>query len=68
MLICHCKQKTDRDIREAMHRGAKSCAEVTHRCEAGRGCGGCKKAIISLLRSRSDNRTPSGDTRDSRCL
>lgn len=52
MLVCHCHNKTDRDISRAVTEGAKSCADIASRCDAGNGCGGCLKTINSMLRSR----------------
>ncbi|MEZ6197717.1 MAG: (2Fe-2S)-binding protein [Planctomycetota bacterium] len=49
MLVCHCKKKTDREIRHALAEGARTCEDVASRCEAGAACGGCRGAIRALL-------------------
>jgi bacterioferritin-associated ferredoxin len=49
MLVCHCKNKTDRDVRAALAEGARTCDDIASRCEAGSACGGCRSAIRNLL-------------------
>lgn len=49
MLICHCKRLSDRDLRQVVRAGAGSCRQVTRRCGAGGGCGGCRPAIEAIL-------------------
>lgn len=49
MLVCHCKVVYDRQIREAIARGARDEFDVAEACEAGTGCGGCVPEISRLL-------------------
>ncbi len=56
MLICHCHEVSDRQIRAAVRRGAQSRAEVARVCRAGGGCGGCGPAIDQIVDLES--RTP----------
>ena len=49
MIVCHCTGKTDRQIRQAVEAGARSCSEVARRCDAGSVCGGCTPLIESLM-------------------
>ena len=49
MWICHCKGVTDRQIRSAINAGARSVVEISARCRAGTGCGGCVREVCRLL-------------------
>ena len=53
MLVCHCRGITDRDIRFAVRRGARTPDEVGAVCGAGTCCGGCRPAVRGLIRSES---------------
>jgi bacterioferritin-associated ferredoxin len=47
--VCHCQAVTDRTINAAIDSGARSVAEVTARCRAGNGCGGCHNVLQALV-------------------
>ena len=49
MIVCLCKGITDRTIRTLVRDGACSIREISHACDAGRGCGGCRPAIDQLV-------------------
>lgn len=49
MYVCHCKAVTDRTIDAAIASGARTIAEVTARCRAGGGCGGCHGVLQALV-------------------
>jgi bacterioferritin-associated ferredoxin len=49
MYVCHCKAITDRTIDAVVASGARSVAEVTARCHAGSGCGGCHRRLQALI-------------------
>lgn len=49
MRICHCHAVSDREIRAALHDGARTVGQVARSCGAGKGCGGCVPAIAELL-------------------
>lgn len=49
MIICHCRGVSDRDIRRAVRKGARTPDEVARVCQAGTGCGGCTPVIDSIL-------------------
>lgn len=49
MYVCHRRAVTDRAVRAAMVGGASNPAEVSRRCGAGTGCGGCLPALRMLL-------------------
>ncbi|HEX3946534.1 MAG TPA: (2Fe-2S)-binding protein [Acidimicrobiales bacterium] len=49
MLICSCKAVNDRTVRAAIGSGAATVDEVTRRCKAGGGCGGCHSMLQRLL-------------------
>lgn len=49
MYVCHCRAVTDRAIREAIESGARDAFQVSMRCGAGTGCGGCYPALAQLL-------------------
>ena len=50
MLICHCRGVSDRAIRNAIRRGAKTPREVAAACGAGTSCGGCRPAVTQIVR------------------
>lgn len=49
MLVCSCKAVSDRTVRAAIGSGAATVSEVTRRCKAGGGCGGCHVLLERLL-------------------
>jgi bacterioferritin-associated ferredoxin len=51
MYVCHCKAVTDRTVDAAIASGARSVAEVTERCRAGGGCGGCHGLLERLIQA-----------------
>lgn len=51
MVVCHCREVTDRCIAAAIKAGAHDPAAVTRRCGAGGACGGCVPALRALLAS-----------------
>ena len=51
MLVCHCKNVSDREIRAAVRGGARSRTEVTRACDAGSRCGGCVEAVQEIVSS-----------------
>lgn len=53
MIVCHCTGKTDRQIRQAVDSGARSCEEIAQRCDAGTVCGGCVPLIECLAKGQT---------------
>jgi bacterioferritin-associated ferredoxin len=49
MVVCHCKAVSDLTVNAAIASGARSVSEVTARCTAGGGCGGCHALLQSLI-------------------
>jgi bacterioferritin-associated ferredoxin len=49
MYVCHCRVVNDRRIRETIHAGARTTAQVARACGAGATCGGCVPLIRRLL-------------------
>jgi bacterioferritin-associated ferredoxin len=49
MYVCHCKAITDRTIDAVIASGARTVPEVTERCRAGGGCGGCHSRLQALI-------------------
>jgi len=49
VIVCHCHQVSDREIRRAISDGAHSIDAISEICGAGSGCGGCVSEIASLL-------------------
>jgi bacterioferritin-associated ferredoxin len=49
MWVCLCKGVTDRQIRAAIAAGARTPVEISARCRAGTGCGGCEPELCRLL-------------------
>jgi bacterioferritin-associated ferredoxin len=55
VLVCHCKGISHRELERAIEAGACSRGEVTRRCGAGGGCGGCRPVIEELLEARRES-------------
>jgi bacterioferritin-associated ferredoxin len=49
MVICHCEVVSDRTVDAAIASGARSVDDITARCHAGGGCGGCHHMLQALL-------------------
>jgi bacterioferritin-associated ferredoxin len=49
MIICHCRGITDRDVRDALVRGATCLRDVTGGVPAKHCCGSCGTTIRSML-------------------
>ncbi|WOQ18166.1 (2Fe-2S)-binding protein [Raineyella sp. W15-4] len=49
MIVCQCKVVTDRDIRAAVDRGARTMAQVCRVTGAGTECGRCVFTVRRLL-------------------
>ena len=49
MIVCHCRSRSDREIREAVERGARTVEDVGRRCGAGSDCGACRPALEWLI-------------------
>jgi bacterioferritin-associated ferredoxin len=53
MLVCHCVRVFERSIRECVRAGARTVDEVSERCGAGTGCGGCHETIEAIVEGES---------------
>jgi bacterioferritin-associated ferredoxin len=49
LIVCHCRAKTDREIRRSVRNGAVTLQEVSRACGAATGCGGCARAVQEIL-------------------
>jgi bacterioferritin-associated ferredoxin len=51
MIVCHCRQVTDRQIRKLVRHGASSCREIARACGAGAAsrCGSCRPAVAQVI-------------------
>ena len=49
MIVCHCSVVTDRDVRAAAERGARSLSEVCAATGAGKNCGTCVLSVKRVL-------------------
>ena len=58
MYVCHCNAVTDRTVDAAIASGAATVPEITERCTAGGGCGGCHRLLESLLHANAVERQP----------
>jgi bacterioferritin-associated ferredoxin len=58
MYVCHCEAVTDRAIKAAIASGAQTVPDVTARCRAGGGCGGCHPVLQSLIDAAGHTRQP----------
>lgn len=48
-IVCHCEVVRERTIVKAIHRGARTLADVQAACGAVTNCGGCTPAVMDLL-------------------
>jgi bacterioferritin-associated ferredoxin len=55
MLVCHCLRVFDGAIRECVRSGARSVDDVSARCGAGTGCGGCLESIEAIVRGNTQS-------------
>jgi bacterioferritin-associated ferredoxin len=62
MYVCHCEAITDRTIDAAIASGVRTVDEVTARCRAGGGCGGCHKALQALIDAADAQRQPAASS------
>jgi len=53
MIVCSCQAVSEKRIVSAIAQGACTREEVTARCGAGGGCGGCHRRIQSMIRDLS---------------
>jgi len=49
MRVCHCRDVSDRDIREAMRRGCRDVDALARTLGLGTGCGGCRQYAAALI-------------------
>jgi bacterioferritin-associated ferredoxin len=49
---------SDREIRGVIRNGASTTREVAQACEASRGCGGCRPAILEILAKELEASAP----------
>jgi bacterioferritin-associated ferredoxin len=56
MVVCHCKGVSDRTVDAAIASGASCVEEITERCTAGGGCGGCHSLLEALLEATAPKR------------
>jgi len=66
MWICLCKGVTDRQIRAAINAGASTPKEISDRCRAATGCGGCLPEVCRLLADHLAARAFLTDSRQDR--
>lgn len=58
MILCVCNRVSDRKVREAIHQGASSVAEVSTRCGIGSDCGGCVELVEAMLEAAASRPAP----------
>jgi bacterioferritin-associated ferredoxin len=58
MVVCHCKAISDRTVDAVIASGATTVPEITARCTAGGGCGGCHRLLEVLLEATCPEREP----------
>ena len=49
MIVCHCHGVTDREIRNSVQCGARTCEDVAEACGATSGCGGCESLVAEIV-------------------
>jgi bacterioferritin-associated ferredoxin len=64
MIVCHCRNVTDRQIKRLVREGACSAREVARSTGAGMHCGGCRSAVKEVVDEAVESELrPSGATR-----
>jgi bacterioferritin-associated ferredoxin len=58
VIVCHCRRTTDREIRRAVREGATTLRDVSTRCGAASGCGGCTEAVVEILSAELGSAMP----------
>jgi bacterioferritin-associated ferredoxin len=58
MLVCQCNGVTDRTVRRAVRKGARTTEDVGYACGAGACCGGCIPLIEKLIRHEASRSEP----------
>jgi bacterioferritin-associated ferredoxin len=58
MVVCHCNAISDRTVDAAIASGAATVEDITDRCTAGGGCGGCHRLLEALLEATAVEREP----------
>lgn len=49
MLVCHCREVSDRQIKRAVKNGACSLRDVARETGAGLRCGGCRSNVAQVV-------------------
>jgi len=49
MIVCHCRNVSDRKIKRLVREGACSAREVARATGAGMHCGGCRSAVKEVV-------------------
>lgn len=49
MFVCHCEAVSDRTVAAAVASGARTLEQITERCRAGGGCGGCHLTLLTMI-------------------
>jgi assimilatory nitrate reductase electron transfer subunit len=52
MIVCLCRNVSDRAVARAVDRGARTVADVACATGAGTGCGCCRETVEALLEAR----------------
>lgn len=52
-LLCKCFRVSEREVRRAIRRGARSIERIGDACEAGTGCQTCHPSLEALLREEA---------------
>ena len=50
MRVCHCRDVSDAEIREAVQRGCSDLEALARTLGVGTGCGGCRQYAAALVR------------------
>jgi bacterioferritin-associated ferredoxin len=56
VIVCHCRVVTDRQVTQAVERGARSLSGVCRSTGAGQDCGSCVFSVRRLLCEHEDAR------------
>jgi bacterioferritin-associated ferredoxin len=56
VIVCHCRVVTDRDVADAVGRGARSLGRVCRSTGAGQDCGACVFSLKRLMCEHEDPR------------
>ena len=61
MIICLCRDVSERQVEDAVARGATTVSEVSRACGAGSDCGACRHLLAALIEDARSAQCATGE-------